>query len=1173
MTWKKNTSRRGRKTAVERERQQASQSLWELDNRTREDLTSLAERQLWDVQDELLALREASKEEQLSAIDRVIKLLYPYSGRPGQIEVLRRVIYGKRDLFLAAKTSWGKSMIMQAIPLLIRASVAIIVLPLNAIGEEQLLKIQAIPGSNPVFICAEVVKAHADILKHIKAGRFTHILVSPELLSSKRFHHILTLPSFRSHVSLVVIDECHLVANWGKSFRPHYAQLFKVRSLLGPTVPWFACTATLDEETYAKVMKLAGFHWSTTDLERTDIDRPDLSIIRGYIKRRDKNNYKALFFVIKEAFREEVVEEDYTSATLGKISAAPGGISAAPGGISASSSQVSATSIHQSVWQIQGPAGGAVQPKGQEVPSPELIPKTIIFLHAKNHIRGCMNTIRSWLITKGYTVEQAKIAVRSYHATLSEHDKGKEYRNFYAEDSPTRILITSDALAHGADIPDIVRSIVYGYHPDKSLNMILQRFGRAARRDGVTGYAIILIEDWYKGALADIAPPKRKSRKPTAPLSTRLGRDFIAARIAMQEDGAADFASDLASFVTVDSDVISQVSAREEEDRILNENITSLALPIEYVEKQKRAKTDAEKRAVLPDILYELANEATGCLRNILLKPYKETSPLSGGPCCCSNCDNSLQAYKEYDIVAPYTKNIAKSKYSKDLFASIKKWIEGWLDTTYQDAVWSPISSHVISDNQIRMLCIQPPLTREGLKRILPEWDHSFLGDEVDTLIHFIREEETRYSRPSVLQAASQSSRHVAVSRGSSQTPLLLVGQWGPIGTSTRSTGLYQPLQTKALQPLQLSLASSLPRDITESQISQPALTQDLQANWSQTTHATLPQSSQQSDVQYPHTPGARLPAQKSSSAYPQYPRLNLRLLNPLPQRLHCSQQPLDITPHHHHNSLPPQFASQDNLGVNLRSSLRAPQQKSDSIVGSNIGGASLQRSVRSPQRSPRAVIANQRGLVNDPAGNGLSSAAICGNLVSTATANCRIIAPSTVTQQQNTRRELAHAAGVDGYLQGRCSGSAAHLSTRARRSQRLSNSSSDRSYISAQQPHASPGGSPVRLGNSSRRADLRANVSATIELAPFQPAESTGGKSGTSRRSARVRNTTSAHIASANTTLSQSLQPILPSITALASSMTLKKTQRRPFADISGNASVNGPQPKRRISELTAQH
>jgi hypothetical protein len=45
-----------------------------------------------------------------------------------------------------------------------------------------------------------------------------------------------------------------------------------------------------------------------------DIDRPDLSIIRGYIKRRNKNNYKALFFIIKEAFKEAVIEKDYISA-------------------------------------------------------------------------------------------------------------------------------------------------------------------------------------------------------------------------------------------------------------------------------------------------------------------------------------------------------------------------------------------------------------------------------------------------------------------------------------------------------------------------------------------------------------------------------------------------------------------------------------------------------------------------------------------------------------------------------------------------------------------------------------------------------------------------------------------------------------------------------------------
>ena len=147
-----------------------------------------------------------------------------------------------------------------------------------------------------------------------------HILVLLELLFSKWFHYILTLPSFCLHVSLVVINKCYLVINWGKSFWPYYIQLFKVQLLLSPTVLWFAYTVILNKETYTKVIKLAGFYQSIIDLKQTDINQPNLSIIRGYIKRRDKNNYKVLFFIIKEAFKEVVVEEDYTSTALSQIS-------------------------------------------------------------------------------------------------------------------------------------------------------------------------------------------------------------------------------------------------------------------------------------------------------------------------------------------------------------------------------------------------------------------------------------------------------------------------------------------------------------------------------------------------------------------------------------------------------------------------------------------------------------------------------------------------------------------------------------------------------------------------------------------------------------------------------------------------------------------------------------
>jgi len=79
---------------------------------------------------------------------------------------------------------------------------------------------------------------------------------------------------------------------------------------------------------YIKVIKLVGFYWSITDLKQTDINQPDLFIIKGYIKRRDKNNYKTLFFIIKEVFKEVVVEKDYISAALSQISAESSKISA-----------------------------------------------------------------------------------------------------------------------------------------------------------------------------------------------------------------------------------------------------------------------------------------------------------------------------------------------------------------------------------------------------------------------------------------------------------------------------------------------------------------------------------------------------------------------------------------------------------------------------------------------------------------------------------------------------------------------------------------------------------------------------------------------------------------------------------------------------------------------------
>ena len=115
------------------------------------------------------------------------------------------------------------------------------------------------------------------------------------------------------------------MANWGGSFRSSYTQLWKVRSLLGRR-PWFACTATLDDITFKIVQELAGFR-DNVNLVRTSINRPDLSIIREYVKRGSKKSFKSLYFVIDHAYKE-APEGDLSSALIGRVSSWISAISA-----------------------------------------------------------------------------------------------------------------------------------------------------------------------------------------------------------------------------------------------------------------------------------------------------------------------------------------------------------------------------------------------------------------------------------------------------------------------------------------------------------------------------------------------------------------------------------------------------------------------------------------------------------------------------------------------------------------------------------------------------------------------------------------------------------------------------------------------------------------------------
>ena len=135
------------------------------------------------------------KQNQVLWIGKVVELVYGFSVKPEQAEALWWLLYTKQDMLLVAKTSFGKSAVLQLLPLLVPDAAVLIILPLNAIGSEQVAKIQALPCAKPIHLKAD--NNHNNTLSDIRRGRYTHIFLSPEIACSLVFREkVLSNPEF-----------------------------------------------------------------------------------------------------------------------------------------------------------------------------------------------------------------------------------------------------------------------------------------------------------------------------------------------------------------------------------------------------------------------------------------------------------------------------------------------------------------------------------------------------------------------------------------------------------------------------------------------------------------------------------------------------------------------------------------------------------------------------------------------------------------------------------------------------------------------------------------------------------------------------------------------------------------------------------------------------------------
>jgi superfamily II DNA or RNA helicase len=354
-----------------------------------------------------------------------------------QASVAAEVLAG-RDVVVKAQTGSGKSMCYLSLAMMHPEDCILVICLLLALMEDQVqnamkMEIQA------VQLSAATMREDPDLLHKAREGEYSMVLVAAEFRSTEAWRTLIRdgrtgrNPSFAQSLRRIVIDEVHLVREW-RQFRPHYRNIGLLRTRF-PRVPIMACSATLPEATLSYIHK--SLHLETpTVLCDMPTDRTNISLFTAPIERGQLQSRAPLL---------ELVPSE--AATWDPDRSEP-------------------------EWD------------------PMDIPKTLVFIDDR---MACCS-VTTQLINKfpNNVRRLAQEIVCEYHSTMSQ--KALD-RNLQALRNGTcRIMVCTDAVGMGLDVPDIERVVQWRVPGWLTVSGWWQRAGRAARHPEAAGAAIVYYE-------------------------------------------------------------------------------------------------------------------------------------------------------------------------------------------------------------------------------------------------------------------------------------------------------------------------------------------------------------------------------------------------------------------------------------------------------------------------------------------------------------------------------------------------------------------------------------------------------------------------------------------------------------------------------------------------------
>jgi ATP-dependent DNA helicase RecQ len=186
--------------------------------------------------------------------------------RPGQLPAVEALVDG-RDVLAVLPTGAGKSAIYELAGLL-RAGPTVVVSPLIALEDDQLAHLRS-AGLHAIVLNSRQSAGSRAAALLAACQPDTFVFLSPEQLANEETRQTLE----RAAPGLFVVDEAHLISQWGHDFRPGYMMLGAQAEAVGAPAR-LALTATAAPPVREEIIRRLGLR--DPQVVIGDFDRPNI---------------------------------------------------------------------------------------------------------------------------------------------------------------------------------------------------------------------------------------------------------------------------------------------------------------------------------------------------------------------------------------------------------------------------------------------------------------------------------------------------------------------------------------------------------------------------------------------------------------------------------------------------------------------------------------------------------------------------------------------------------------------------------------------------------------------------------------------------------------------------------------------------------------------------------